>query len=110
MTQDVIRALEEARRLCAVGWTQRVGARDKNSNTVSTKSPDAVYFCLWGSIYRAENSHTGQRAYGAIVESIGGINPDPVEWNDAPDRTQADVLALFDRTIAKLRGISPATQ
>jgi hypothetical protein len=24
-----------------------------------------------------------------------------IEWNDAPDRTQEDVLALIDRAIAK---------
>jgi hypothetical protein len=32
-------------------------------------------------------------------ELMAATDGDPIRWNDAPERTQADVLAAFDRAI-----------
>ena len=96
-----LEVLVEARRLIAeTGWTQNVLARDSASHPAHPSSDRACRFCSIGAIQRAE--HT---------VNLGRITParDVLRWvldhnsianfNDAPSRTKADVLAAFDRAI-----------
>lgn len=41
-------------------------------------------------------------AVGAIRNEVHAIHPDLLVWNDAPERTQAEVLDLLDRAIVAI--------
>lgn len=90
--------LMAARALIARGWTQHAAARTANGETLSPEqcaSETAVCWCTFGAL-RAVGSMEADKALRTI---IGG----PLtEWNDDPDRTQAQVLAAFDKAIEAL--------
>lgn len=99
--------LEEARTLVEKGWCQRDYARTAAGNGVCWDSLLACKFCSSGALIRVgHQSRThglvppflkAQAAFLQVIES-----PDIALWNDAPGRTQADVLAAFDKAIARL--------
>ena len=104
---SVAATLAEARKLIAQGWTQgtfRNGERGKHC------------YCLAGAVVTVNIPNLGALDAEAYADSPGiGALSDCLgrrvysvyaldrltEWNDAPDRTQEDVLALIDRAIAK---------
>jgi hypothetical protein len=97
----VIGVLKRARALVAKGWVQRTFQRGN-------------CFCAWGAVMRATKS---DRLKNAAADAL---NADPtvrafvtrtttfsgrgiiIFFNDAPRRTQSQIVALFDRTIARL--------
>lgn len=100
---DVLKA---ARDLLAKdgGWTQGQYARDIEGFMVPETSPLAVCFCADGALFRARSAEDADfealtRAEDALLKAAGVQNI--VHWNDAPERTQAEVVALFDAAIAK---------
>lgn len=73
-------------------------------------SRDGKRFCAVGAIQSAAGCLTFRRtiefhrATNALASAIGGSESDTNEghiliWNDAPERTHAEVLAAFDRAI-----------
>jgi hypothetical protein len=65
------------------------------------RSPET---CCAAEAIQDVETRTGIRraAYAAIGRAIGterGVTVPIVEWNDAPERTHAEVLAAFDRAI-----------
>ena len=88
-------------------WTKGEMARDATGNPVCIGSHRAVQWCALGAIWRYSESprddrEAAQHALASIlcrdrVPSTGRWSV-PV-WNDAPDRTHAEVLAAFDRAI-----------
>jgi hypothetical protein len=90
-----------ARAILAQGWTQREYALSSDGTPCGLRSAEATQFCIVGALERIipyGESITHARALlcnHLEVESLVG-------WNDAPDRTQADVLALFDRILERL--------
>lgn len=88
--------LIKARRLIARGWCQGQ-AREQRLFGNS--------YCTLGALAKAagRNYYSG-KAFGAIQSEVlkqdyaSGI----VTWNDAPGRTQQEVLDLFDRAIEGL--------
>lgn len=106
-TRDV---LVRARGLIEQGWCQGVGARDARGHEVGALMREACSWCTLGALSRAlDLSNTDAygvdytRAREAIADAIGrdcdGGRAIAV-WNDHRERTQADVLAAFDRAIA----------
>lgn len=96
---EAIRALQDARALVEKGWTQHVFARDAAGGSVFEQDPRAVCWCASGALWVVGvNMFTDARRVfmraNGITETVG-----IPEWNDAPERTQADVLAAFDRAI-----------
>lgn len=80
-------------------WTQRTIARDADGRTVPAVSSEAVCFCAEGALVRASND-SGWTTLARVM--LRAVLPDdlPVHvWNDARERTHADVLAAFDRAI-----------
>lgn len=75
-------------------WTQKHLARDADSNPVIPQDDTAVSFCLMGAMDRCyphnRDNHRVYRKVAREVEQVG-------TWNDAPDRTFADVQALVTR-------------
>jgi hypothetical protein len=96
-----LQVLRDAKQLIASGWTQHAASRETNGK---------VLYCSTGALCVAANpsaDYASTTAYiGAIwaLDSvIGAGSPGSiVKWNDERGRTQAEVLAVFDRAISKL--------
>lgn len=101
--------LSAARELIAKDgvWTQGAYARDVNGDEVSESSTAAVCFCSVGALHRAGGRHqagtlrTIKEAVNMLSEGLLSDGLHLENWNDEPNRTQAEVVALFDRTISK---------
>ncbi len=89
--------LVEARGYIAQGWTQGAYARDAHDLPRDGAHPDAVCWCMYGALHRAE----GPELYRPDVRDLlSEIVREPLdEWNDDEDRKHAEVLAAFDRAI-----------
>ncbi|MGH7968354.1 MAG: DUF6197 family protein [Limisphaerales bacterium] len=86
--------LVAARAKIAQGWTQGCLARDARGEQSDCWSKESRFFCAGGALMAA--CQEGHHAMLTIKNLVG----DRVDaWNDAPGRTQAEVLAVFDRAI-----------
>lgn len=91
--------LKEARKLIEKGWCQWVFAETSDRTTVDVMDVDACRWCASGAIRHAAKDGCNNLDAYDIFQCV--IGTDYVsEWNDAPDRTQAEVLAAFDKAIA----------
>ncbi len=74
-------------------WTKGVTARDKDGNICNSKDPNAVCWCLFGAVWKADNADSADKAIRRVIpDEFGGSI---VMWNDAPERTFADIKALI---------------
>ena len=102
---NTVEVLRAARALIEKGWCQGAWAFNKKKESRAPGSTDAICFCLDAAIWRTDCSvwqHT--IAVRKICKTIG-LEPYPRllrDWNDAPERTQAEVLKALDDTIARL--------
>lgn len=102
-TKSVLDVLRDARGLIAKGWTQGEFSRDANGDYCPMSDPAAACFCAMGAVYRVTLSEDGipipihNDVYALLCDAVGGS---VVDWNDRRGRTQAEVLAVFDRAIA----------
>lgn len=92
-------------------WCQDVPACDRYGNHLDPTNYDAVRWCAAGSIERVLH---GQPGYRDAVHALAklGLDCDAPSlflllgkvslWNDAPERTHADVIAAFDQAIERL--------
>lgn len=92
---EVVEALKEAKALVAAGWVQ---GRDHDESGYCTVG--AVYAAAPpGGIFSHATMHTmavtEPLLKAAKVHSVYWLR----RWNDTPERTQSEVLALFDRAI-----------
>lgn len=96
-TLEILRA---ARELIATPerWTQGAGSRDADGVARNFNEPSVTCRCLYMAVsIAAGNYHQGQLdAFWAL-----GFREQShvVGWNDAPERTHAEVMALFDAAI-----------
>lgn len=86
-------------------WTKGVNARDANGEPVEACDSDAVCYCTLGAVdsigYSAVSTRDYSRAVLALEAAIPeGFRLEVFEYQDLPETTHADVLALFDRAIA----------
>ena len=56
--------------------------------------------CLVGALCYAGIGSDSSRIYEAI-EGVSGV-PSPATWNDAPERTPAEVIAALEKAASKL--------
>ena len=108
---SVAATLAEARKLIAQGWTQGDFYSDEDGSGC---------YCLAGAVGAAEAAsvklpkgrvkfvfYSRSKSIAALSACLGGRGRGAgavdivTEWNDAPGRTQEDVLTLIDRAIAK---------
>ncbi len=93
------RGLERVRK----GWCQHCYAKTAAGHGTGVLSPDACSWCAVGAVNVNDEART------ELMETLGFAPHPPVGiWNDDPSRTQADVIDLFERTIARLEA-TPAT-
>ncbi len=77
-------------------WTQKAYARDINGQKLTDeRDPKAVCFCLVGAL----NKCYPREQRGAVIRAIAkeGSFSESFTWNDAPERTHAEVLALLKK-------------
>lgn len=84
-------------------WTQGTGARNELGYKVAISNDQAVCWCIDGAAVKVTTRGGGGGGsilrYEALVQAFAYIHPDFVWWNDAPERTHAEVLALLDKAI-----------
>jgi hypothetical protein len=91
-----VEVLRAARAKIEQGWTQHAFARN-GIEPVPSRSVTATCWCAIGAITAANGSSSSSSE--VFLERAVGTDDVPA-WNDAPGRTQAEVLAAFDRAIA----------
>jgi hypothetical protein len=96
-TRDV---LVEARALIAKGHAKGVSARRLDGYAVSSRSDDACAWCALAALSVVTNGPYWPAAESLSRVVYGHSNGNIPLWNDAPERTQAEVLEAFDRAIA----------
>lgn len=88
-------------------WTTETVASTADGNSVLSDNPQAVCFCAMGAIFRCGGDPVGaDKFFGGTICPGGGwghIGP----WNDAPERTQAEVVAKLREAaaLARARGL-----
>lgn len=72
-------------------WTKRALARDAYGHEVRPTDDEACKVCMMGAIYL-----THSREDRNVIRHLIGtrIGEDVVDFNDAPERTHAEVVAL----------------
>lgn len=84
------------------GWTQHVMARDTKGEEINWFSKEAQSFCLVGA-YANTLGSTGiprsvQNAVATVITKVlirKATEDSWNDWNDAPERTQQDVIVLL---------------
>jgi hypothetical protein len=93
---DAIVGLRKVRKLIAGGWTRGTFARNARGVPVQAQDKRAVRFCPSGACWRVGGAWRLIRLIEAEIGPRATLNI----WNDRPERTKAEVLALIDKTIA----------
>jgi hypothetical protein len=103
-------------------WTQGDSARDANGNRLRAGTEEgAVCWCVLGAISKVVG-HPASLLFGAAQKALASVLPSeilpifdddgdelPIEasWNDAPERTQAEVVAKLREAAALAKAVSP---
>lgn len=96
------RVLGAVRERLARGWCQHYVAVNAAGQEVTLGSTQAVSWCLVGAVsmeVRAGN-RIPYSEFCEVVEFLRSQVGDPVAWNNAPERTQEDVLHFLDGLLA----------
>lgn len=72
-------------------WTQRTMARDKYGEGTAIFSSNAVCWCVMGAIKKIYPGNYFDY-WGEVEDALRTTVQD---WNDAPERTQEDAVALL---------------
>jgi len=101
MSNETVEALKAARALIDTPekWTKEACVRDAAGYSVHNKDDDAVCFCIVGALHRgsAPAYVDNLLRHELPPEHVGSL----YVFNDDPATTHADVMALFDRAIAR---------
>ena len=100
---DIIAGLRLIQQKLRQGWCQHVMARDKNGAMCHYLSSDAVCWCIHGA--SQATGVVSQDVFTPIMKLTNseGDYAALTSWNDAPGRTQADVIAMLDQAIASVQ-------
>ena len=97
-TNDILKAAREL--LTPKGaWTQWDYARDKNGMSVPSSQDEAKCFCLLGAILRVSRESGCLVGLTKVEAKLSKVVGNYIDWNDAPGRTQQEVLDLLDKVI-----------
>lgn len=99
--------LSRARDLIVAGWCQGVAAKTSGGNSVAAISKSATRFDPSGAIEHVCDARWPlMPALNLLVFTIRSHGHDVQMarvWNDAPERTQDEVVAMFDAAIDEAR-------
>jgi hypothetical protein len=82
-------------------WTQHEWALGANGE--EDPIGPAVCWCAWGAIYEASGRDWTPVANQAVQAVQAHLDAEIQQWNDAPGRTQAEVVASLREAAAKAR-------
>lgn len=83
-------------------WTQGESARDDQAVGLMADNPTACSFCMYGAIVRASGGYLeGNEVCSRAIRFLGV--PSLINWNDRPNRTQAEVVAKLREAAQKAR-------
>ena len=108
LQNEAYRIAFRAAEIVKQGWCQNSFARDKDGNVSDIMSPDATCFCAAGAISksREESQLSTDDALTARLEVMytfsDVVGDTIVHYNDAPGRTQAEVVEALFKTAAKI--------
>lgn len=118
---DTAEILRKAKALIAAEeqWTQEEFARDHDDNTTARWEGEfslfqPCSFCALGAVSQAIAGHPFGDELGGLemprfkkcrdyLSAAAGVDATPASfafWNDLPERTHAEVMAVFDKAIA----------
>lgn len=103
---ELHRILTEARDLVTKGHTKLAAARTSEGIPCSPRSDAAAAYCVMGALIAAEAEDEIEAAQKALLHAGGWTGYPLASWNDVPERTQADVVALFDKTLFEIGGMT----
>ena len=75
-------------------WTQGWYARDERGGICSAGASDAICFCAVGAISKVSGGLPPVQALD-LMRSAAGCTDNIGDWNDAPERTQAEVVTAL---------------
>lgn len=86
-------------------WTKKALTRDAQGRELRAgcMNPDAASFCMLSALAKATVEIKGYDAslplegLARALQTIGVSKSAPASWQDAPERTHAEVLALLHR-------------
>lgn len=94
----VLHALKRIRQTLARGWTQQAMARNGFDIPVHAHSHEACKWCIYGAMDKIPMPAGIEGTIHSLL--IDKINGERIStWNDAPGRTQEQVLDIFDKLI-----------
>lgn len=99
-TKEILR---QGRERVTRGWCQGPPAIDDAGSSVLSNDPSAVAWCIWGAVadYCFIDDPAYERAVALLdkaAQRIGYLGC--IAFNEAPGRTQADAIALYDDAIS----------
>jgi hypothetical protein len=87
-------------------WTQKANARDAGGEKVSALGSAATCFCMAGALIRASGGEYPKTFVEAVLPEPSSPYHDwLVAFNDAPGRTQAEVVAKLREAAAAARAV-----
>ena len=99
--------LKKVRWLIAKGWCQRAPARDHDHRPVAPVDPSAHSWCITGALAHVYLESDDIITYSKVINNIYRMlsisRGRLVFWNDAPERTQEQVLHMIDETIDRVQ-------
>lgn len=99
----VAEALEKAADVCERGWCQNALALDADGREVGVHDQEAVSWCIVGALCVVD-----PEAYIDVTAHLRDVTDrDFIDWNNAPDRTQGEVVAKLREAaaLARARGL-----
>lgn len=84
-------------------WIRGAYCREAMNDTGDMVGSCLLGFCTLGSLLEASPTEVSIQALSTIFNRTNGLEDYPIsvaEWNDAPERTHAEVMSAFDKAIA----------
>jgi hypothetical protein len=92
--------LRGARDLVAAGWTQGAFGRTHSGMPMGYAGANIANYCALGALFRAGSGSGPLPTKLAEIAVRNQVNGSLVIFNDTPGRTQAEVVAVYDKAIA----------
>ena len=99
---------QAAELLARTGWIKGANARSVSGLRVNANSRMATCFCLFGAVQRVTGGNLveTEEALHLVGLYLGFTDKDMlqkiVHWNDAKERTEAEVFAALEATVNEL--------
>jgi hypothetical protein len=101
--KDVRAILVRAKELVTSGWTQFWYACDEDGSSCDSFSNEARCWCSHGALTRSRvdlDCALTSRSEASEIFRVANDIENITIWNDAPERTQSEVIAAFEKAIA----------